>query len=138
MKVYIAGPMRGIERWNFDAFDQAEDEWRGAGHTPISPAAMDRLVGNDPDAVQSMTEGSFMRLFRRAIMRDLRIIADECDAVAVLPGWELSKGAQVEVALAVALGLPVYRSDDPYAMKDIKPAGGLVYTVEDVYEFESK
>lgn len=41
----------------------------------------------------------------------------ECDAIAVLPGWQRSEGASLEVAIAKALRLPVYDASTfaPYA-----------------------
>lgn len=44
---------------------------------------------------------------REALGWDLAWIAEHADAVAVLPGWEDSKGAKAEVATAHALGIPV-------------------------------
>lgn len=101
MKIYIAGPMTGREQWNFPAFDAAADELRGLGYSPVNPADLDRAVGFDP-AVDTPTPA----FLREALARDLSAIC-QCGAVAVLPGWKLSLGAVIEVALAVRLGLTV-------------------------------
>ena len=45
---------------------------------------------------------------RRYMQRDLGIIINEVDSIAVLNGWEKSRGALAEVALARTLGLPIY------------------------------
>ncbi len=95
---YCAGPMRGIPRFNFPAFDTASARLRAAGHTVISPADMDRDAGIDPtsDVVPNL---------RDCMRRDVLAILDYCDTIALLPGWEKSKGCAVEVALGLFLGL---------------------------------
>ena len=35
-----------------------------------------------------------------------------CDAIAMLPGWERSRGAWLERLIAEALGLPVWYIDE--------------------------
>ena len=41
MTCYIAGPMTGYPRFNFDAFDAARDDLRSDGYDVISPADLD-------------------------------------------------------------------------------------------------
>ena len=104
MVVYIGGPMRGIECFNFPAFDRARDRITSLGHIVISPADLDRqsgFSGIEPDVPDA----------RECMLRDLHAIADSADAVALLPGWERSRGAAVEVAFAAYLGLPILDSD---------------------------
>jgi hypothetical protein len=101
MKVYIAGPMTGFPEWNFPAFDAAAEALAAAGHEPVNPADMDREIGFDPAAVE--VSDCFLR---DALRRDLSAICD-CDAIAMLPGWEHSGGARIEWALATHLGLEV-------------------------------
>lgn len=112
MKVYIAGPMRGIPDYNFPAFDAASEKWKAAGHTPFSPAAVDRACHVDSSA--ELTEA----LCRRVIMLDITLILHS-DAIALLPGWENSSGVAVELALAQFLKLPIY---DAITMEQIYPA----------------
>jgi hypothetical protein len=50
MKVYLAGPMTGYPRWNFDAFDEAARQLRSDGHDVVSPHELDLERGFDPDA----------------------------------------------------------------------------------------
>ena len=42
--------------------------------------------------------------------RDLPLVCS-CDAIALLPGWERSKGCQNEVAVARMCGLELYHAD---------------------------
>lgn len=101
MRVYVAGPMRGYPQYNFPAFDAAADSLARDGHDVVNPAQMDRDVGFDPQSTE--VSDSFLR---DALQRDLSAIC-ECDAIAMLPGWEASGGAKIEWALAVHLGLDV-------------------------------
>lgn len=100
IKIYISGPMRGIPDLNFAEFDKAVDRAKYLGHVPISPADLDRQDGNPP-----YPEGSpgWLRFFAE---RDLLTLL-QCDAIAVLPGWENSVGARMEVATAMFMRMPV-------------------------------
>ena len=107
--VYIAGPMRGYPLFNFPAFDAARDAWLARGWTVISPADMDReLDGLDPtnintDSACSDAAKPFSHYMRRDIQALLR-----STAIAFLPGWEKSVGANVERVVAGALNLEMY------------------------------
>ena len=97
MIIYIAGPMRGYPRFNFDAFDAAEKDLKAKGHCVVSPAQMDRDAGLDPDR---LTEADVTPEFLcRCIKRDVNAIL-WADAIALLPGWEKSTGAKAELVIA--------------------------------------
>lgn len=110
-RVYVAGPMRGRPGFNFPAFDAAAERLRNLGFEVCNPADRDRQA-HGPDVNASPT-GDLADIehtgfsLREALGFDMDWIARHADAVAVLPGWEASKGAQAEVALARALGLVV-------------------------------
>lgn len=105
MKLYVAGPMTGHHRWNFDAFEEATTRLRAAGYAVISPAETDLERGFDPDApVEEFTPAQY----REALERDVAAVF-AVDGLALLPGWELSTGARAEVALATALSIPCRR-----------------------------
>lgn len=99
--IYIAGPMRGYPRYNFDAFHHAEDCLSMGGWTPINPARIDLENGFDPDGPVTPTMmDAFIRRDFECIMR--------VEGIAVLPGWEKSVGATAEVFMALWRGIPVY------------------------------
>lgn len=115
MKIYVAGPMRGIPEFNFPAFHDATAALRARRHEVFSPAERDiKHHGADiskgnvtgDEAVAAAEHGFNLR---EALKDDLEFICLHADAVAVLPGWENSKGARAEVATAKALGLKVFR-----------------------------
>jgi hypothetical protein len=103
---YIAGPMRGYKHFNFPAFDEAEALGVSLGWHVLSPASTDRSLGFDETS--DSLEGFDMEA---AIDRDIAMIrslrADDGDAIVMLPGWEKSKGARAEHALAVWMGLAI-------------------------------
>jgi hypothetical protein len=101
-QIYIAGPMRGLPLFNFPAFDKAAGDFRERGWTVINPAQMDRDRGFHETMPEPTAE-----FLRDAILRDLQAIGT-CSALAVLPGWQESKGALAEVALARFLELEIY------------------------------
>ncbi len=108
MKVYLAGPMRGIPEFNFPAFRDGARQLREAGYEVFSPAEHNQDLGLDTTGMaghQHEHEAEFP--LRKLLGDGLAWICAHADAIAVLPGWENSLGAQAEVAVARALGLPV-------------------------------
>jgi len=107
--VYVAGPMRGKESFNFPAFHKAADVLREQGWTVFNPAEMDEANGFDFTGLTGDEDVSSIGFsLREALAADLAFITERADAVAVLPGWENSTGARAEVATARALGIPVF------------------------------
>jgi hypothetical protein len=104
--VYIAGPMRGIPEYNFSAFHRAASLGRSLGYRVFSPAEMDE---EDGVAVAERPTGAevSVELARQVMLKDAKIICEQCDAVALLPGWGKSRGARFEVAIAQSIGLEV-------------------------------
>lgn len=102
--------MRGYANFNFPAFDYAAGKLRADGHCVFSPAENDRLkhgpeVENNPTGDESKCPPSLT--IRTAMADDTAWICAHADAIALLPGWEKSSGANAEVALSKALGLTV-------------------------------
>lgn len=118
MKIYVAGPMRGIPEFNFPAFHAATARLRAAGHEVFNPAerdiqyhGVDISKGNADGCEEKAAKDHGFNL-REALKDDLEFICLHADAVAVLPGWEKSRGAQAEVATAYALGLQVLKAPE--------------------------
>lgn len=107
--VYIAGPMRGLPKYNFPAFDAARDRLIAAGFFVFNPADLDRFVGVHEDTPSDAIPADFMR---DAMDRDLNAIT-KCTHIALLPGWEASRGVRPEAVLGWELGLKFIYADDP-------------------------
>lgn len=89
---YISGPMTGMPDLNFPAFHKAAASLRASGYRVVNPAELD-----EADAGEEMSWEQYLR-------RDIRALMD-CTHIALLPGWERSKGAKLEKHIADALGM---------------------------------
>ncbi|SDG21439.1 protein of unknown function, partial [Cellulosimicrobium cellulans] len=94
MRVYVAGPMTGYPEYNYPAFNAAAARLAQLGYEPVNPATHPAQP----------TWSDYLRLALAAVVT--------VDAVAVLPGWEASRGARLEVHVSHALGLPVVPLDE--------------------------
>ena len=96
MIVFVSGPMTGIADHNYPAFHQASVQLRKAGYTVVNPAAAGTVPG--------WAWSDYM----------LRGLTDliRCDGVALLDGWTTSRGAQMEMRVALAMDLPVHVLED--------------------------
>lgn len=118
MKVYLSGPMTGRVHHGIDAFLRYGARLTAAGYDVLSPAehtidlVYERaraegirapLYLDDPDWYDQQWSSIPREVFLRM---DAKLIAD-ADAIAMLPGWESSVGANWEIELAATLGLEI-------------------------------
>lgn len=107
MKCYIGGPMRGRFQYNFPAFFAAEEELMKLGFIPVNPARRDVQEGFDGRALPVDTNWNVVPPgwpdVHEFIRRDVALLL-ECEAIYLLDGWEESKGARAEHAVAVWAG----------------------------------
>jgi hypothetical protein len=111
MKIYLAGPMRGVPEFNFPTFHAVADQLRDDGHIVFSPAERDmqrhgcdisKCNVNGDEKTAAEEHGFDLRV---ALREDLEWICREAEAVYLLQGWRGSKGATAERAVGIALGL---------------------------------
>lgn len=95
-RIYLAGPMTGFEDFNFPAFNKMAAELRARGYAVENPAEHGVVDGAD------WADYMAYDLTRLGL----------CGQVAVLPGWENSKGARLEVHIARELGMKVVSAHD--------------------------
>ena len=91
MKLYLSGPMSGMADFNFPAFHAEAKRLRSLGYVIVSPAEI------NPDT--KMT-------WEQCLRDDIKALCD-CDGIALMDGWEGSKGAHLELHIAHRLGLEV-------------------------------
>lgn len=89
LRVYLSGPMSGLPEHNRPAFHAAAAALRALGYDVVNPSEI-----NPPSNAT----------WEQCLRKDVAALTT-CDAVALLPGWEASSGAHVEVHLAHRLGL---------------------------------
>jgi hypothetical protein len=89
-RIYLSGPMAGLPDHNFPAFHAHAATLRAAGHDVVNPAELDNTG----------------KTWEGCLRTDLREMCT-CDAIALMPGWEGSKGANLELHVAHRLGMEV-------------------------------
>lgn len=99
--LYIAGPMTGLPGYNLPAFAVAAVELEALGYRTVNPGRH----GVNP-----------LYTWRDYLRRGLVELL-ECDGVALLDGWEHSKGATLEVHVARALEMPVRPLTEWFALR---------------------
>lgn len=126
-RVYIAGPMRGIVDFNFPAFDAARDLGISKGYDVHSPADLDRVMDGEKAFISETPDWNGSVDTRPYLVRDVAILSTFTpgeDAVALLPGWETSRGARAEIAIADWVGLKILdaRTFEPFTKEEMRTA----------------
>jgi hypothetical protein len=103
--LYVAGPMSGLPRFNYPAFDQAAARLRAAGFMVTNPAEealpCGCLTGDE------ILCGGPPHEWDEWVRNSLRAMLKYSQGVALLSGWESSRGARVELQLVQSLGWPI-------------------------------
>ena len=100
LRIYIAGPMSGYPDLNWKSFDIKDKELTEAGWEVVNPAKMDRDMGLNPKELGEYD-------YEDAARRDIEAL-QTCDAIYLMAGFQFSKGACWERALAKHWGLKRY------------------------------
>lgn len=95
-RIYIAGPMSNLPELNFPAFHGAAALLRSQGYDVVNPAE----INADPTAG-----------WQACMRADIRELVT-CDAVYFLPGFDKSRGAQLERHIAKALNMTLMYADE--------------------------
>jgi hypothetical protein len=104
-RLYVSGPMTGIPEFNYPAFHDAKERLTLAGFTVLSPA--DLPIRDDWEWIDY-------------IVADIEAVF-VADGVATLPGFETSKGARIECAIAQHRQIPIGPVDEwlRFGKKDV-------------------
>lgn len=88
---YLSGPMTGLPEYNYPFFHRVAKALRGAGYSITSPAEL-----SPPDSD-----------WHSAMRRDIAALCT-CTDLILLPEWENSQGAHLELMVAHRLGLRIH------------------------------
>lgn len=105
MKVYISGPMTGIEDFNFPLFNAVAKFLQTLGWRVENPA--------EKGIVPDWDWEDYLRYDIEKLM--------QCEYIVLLPGWENSRGARLEVRIARELGFTFLDYDEYIADLDKQP-----------------
>ena len=89
-KIYLSGPMTGYPALNAAAFNKEAYRLRNLGYAVVNPAELN--LGEED-------YNTCMRTDIAALM--------QCDTLALLPEWEKSNGAHLEMHIAHRVGIAV-------------------------------
>lgn len=92
-RVYIGGPITGIPNYNQEAFAVAASKEEAKGHIVFNPTLLPK----------GLEYNEYMKLCLPMLG-----MADE---LALLPGWQSSKGARAEHEVALCMGLTIRYPD---------------------------
>jgi len=101
--IYIAGKMTGLPKFNFPAFYEAEEHLLAEGWKVFNPARIDNENGFDETVERALTPEEL----KGFAAQDLDILVRDVNAIYLLRGWQDSKGARAERAVAEWLGLQI-------------------------------
>lgn len=91
--IYLSGPMRGVEDYNYPEFNRVANDLTVRGYAVLNPAA-------NFNGAQDYDRSVYMR-------HDFFHVL-QADYVFCLPGWKDSVGARAEVLVAQQCGIPVH------------------------------
>ena len=111
-KMYLSGPMTGLPNYNHELFNRVAQEFRQVGFSVCSPAEF-----FDGDTTKE----------RKEYMREAVKYMLEADTIVLLPGWQESKGARLEAAIATELDLTIVE----YVEEDDRASTGVLTVVDE-------
>lgn len=92
MKIYISGQITGLPEQVAQAnFSAAVDKIREWNHEPVNPFWLPHF--HDKSWLNYMRE-------------DIKALLD-CEAIYMLPNWNESQGAKIELSIAIQLGMKI-------------------------------
>jgi len=109
--VYLAGPMTGHPHYNVASFEYYAARWRDAGYDVGTPfdansTVWQRHFGRPFDPYKDTCDYGHP-ILREMFAADVALMLSG-DAVALLPGWQASKGVSRELPIAELFHLAIY------------------------------
>ena len=103
MRLYLSGPITGLPDLNKPVFEAATKALVAVGHQVLNPHVVCTIMSSH-NCKGPCTPSEDLLPWADYLRADLASMLYDCDALAMLPGWENSRGAQLEHHVATALG----------------------------------
>lgn len=106
-KVYLSGPITGMPNNNIQEFKKYEEKFKNLNFEVINPHNL--FSSDEVELLEKSLEEkkiTFEEYHSHFMRRDIAQMMD-CDFIAVLDGWEKSKGANIEVYIARNINMPI-------------------------------
>lgn len=111
-KIYLAGPMSGIEGYNLKGFNMFAKHLREQGLDIVNPA---ELAVDDGTVAGSHPWEYYVKY-------DLKFLL-ECNSMILIPGWRDSRGVRLELTIAATLKYKVYLIGEDFRLKMFEEDG---------------
>jgi len=124
----LNGPMSGHPQFNVPAFMAAQKELNQKGFDAVLPVDLDIPEERKQLLKSKDGLGESVRSWAELLSEDLKLIGDTAiEGIAVLPGWQYSKGAKLETYFGRLLGLEIvhYPSLKKVSRRDLQRAHGI-------------
>lgn len=131
IRVAICGPIDSVGgNLNFPLFDYVTVKLRAAGCQVYNPVETARELYGSLEDILKIPKKTFRHKCRpRLIKASMVWICDNANVIFLLPGWQQSRGAVAERALAIALDL-IIRESPNIVMHDMGMDLGWLTVVE--------
>jgi hypothetical protein len=107
--------MTGIKQFNIPQFQAVASWLRAKGYDVISPVELDSaemreaaLLSKDGVWDHTQPAPGSNETWGTVLGRDVAVVANAADGVALLPNWHRSKGARLEAFVALLCGKPLF------------------------------
>lgn len=108
VKIFIAGPMRGYENYNFKKFDFVQKLLEDKGYSVVNPARISRKF-------KEKDVNSDIAVYNKMV--DMQQEAEKtCNAILLLDGWQWSEGVRLEVKTAASSDMQFLLEQDLTAL----------------------
>lgn len=116
MIVYISGPIAGAADLTFeekkDRFYRAATQFKSLGHEAVNPFEVSACSDMSCDPGQLADQPPGIHTWACYLRHDLIVMLEKCNAIALLPRYQESPGARLELLIAEKLGFKVFSVDE--------------------------
>lgn len=139
---YIAGPMTGYPQFNFPRFKEINDLFTAHGLRTLNPADMDirgvkEAAMASPDGQPDENGMLGGQTWGDLLARDIKIVADVVDGVIAIDKWMASRGARLEIVVAIQCQKPLFWYRDGH-LSPLQPSEALDLIRQNTVEWLKK